>query len=360
MTFGITAAGLGTALGIGASALAIRSGIRGGRDGGGGGGNADPFGQYRGQFGSQLSRMFGQTQRRGPSSQRRGAGAAMLGPDGQPMLNPDGTPMMDQGALMTNPDGTPMMDEGALMTNPDGSPIYDDNTPEWMRPGFGLDMGGGLDPGTGLPVGGEGMPVGGEGMADPSMLNFNPAEITNDPAYQFQMRSGMAGLNNAAAAQGELNSGGAMAEAVQFGQGLGTSFTNQQFQRNMGRFGAMNQAQGQRFGQQFNAQNAQFGQRMGVQGARFGQGLSALQARNNAQGQRFGQGNQYANFLANMAGATQSPAAGSAANENSTQGNYNRQTDRFGTALYGANSLVDSWRRYSGGAYPDAASERRG
>jgi hypothetical protein len=163
-------------------------------------------------------------------------------------------------------------------------------------------------------------------MASTDLLKFDPAAITNDPAYQFQRTQGLDAINSQAAASGELNSGGAMAGAAQFGQGLATDFTNQQFQRNMGRFQAQNQAQGQLFGQ----------------------GL-------NAQGQTFQQGSQLTNLLAMISGATQSPALGS-------QTAFGQQQTNYGNILGGLGGLSrqnygglgnwwdQSFGRYSGGA----------
>ena len=210
-----------------------------GASGGGGGGSSppDPFGQYRGQFGSQLSNLFGNGQ-----------------------------------------------------------------TPSWLTPGQGMQM-------TGPTAGA--LPTAGQGMASTDMLKFDPAQITNDPAYKFQLQQGNNAITANRGALGTGNSGGTLAALSQYNQGLATNFTNQQFGRNLASFNAQNQAQNQNFGQQ-----------MGVQGTNFAQTLASMGFTNQAQNQQFGQGNQLASLLAMLSGATQSPATGSNAAFNQQQTNY--------------------------------------
>lgn len=170
-------------------------------------------------------------------------------------------------------------------------------TPSWLTPGQGMNFGAGLKPG--------------QGMADPSMLNFDPASIVNDPAYQFQKRQGLDAISAQAAAAGELDSGGAMAGAAKFGQGLATDFTNQQLQRNLSRYQAINAGQNQDFGQV----------------------LAGMGFQNQAQGQQFGQGNQLTSLLAMLSGATQTPAAGTAAATGANVNAYGQQQQGFGNIM---------------------------
>ena len=200
MSLGLSAAAWGAIGSTAISAYSASRSSRAGGGGGGGGGGLDPFGQYRGQFGNQLSQLFG------------------------PKLDADGNPIK----------------------NADGTTQY--NTPSWLTPGAGMNFGQDLHPGQGLP-GMSDIPGAGTGMASNDMLKFDPAAIANDPAYQFQRRQGMEALDSGAAAAGELNSGGARAAAVQYGQGIASDFTNQQLQRNLARYQAQNQAQNQGFGQ---------------------------------------------------------------------------------------------------------------
>jgi hypothetical protein len=194
----------------------------------------------------------------------------------------------------------------------------DGKIPDWMNPGMGLDMG------QNLPDAGSGMAD--VSMLDPSMLRYDPEAIKTDPAYQAQLAAGREAIQNSAAASGMLDSGATLADLTRFGQGLASDFTGKQFDRNMQRFGANLSA----FGAQNQAQN---------QG--FGQSLASLAARNQAQGQRFGQGNQYANFLAQLAGANQNPAAGAQAFQNGQQSlNANRRQ--------GFQDILSGFRGFSG------------
>ena len=64
------------------------------------------------------------------------------------------------------------------------------------------------------------------------LTKFDPTQIQNDPAYQFQMQSGMDAVNRGSAAQGTLGSGNRLIDLQKLGQGLASNFTNQQFGRN--------------------------------------------------------------------------------------------------------------------------------
>lgn len=65
------------------------------------------------------------------------------------------------------------------------------------------------------------------------LTSFDPQAVKNDPAYKFQMEQGTAAIDNAAAAGGMFNSGNRGVELTQFGQGLASKFTQDQFARNM-------------------------------------------------------------------------------------------------------------------------------
>ena len=296
MSLGLSAAAWGAIGSTAISAYSASRSSRAGGGGGGGGGGLDPFGQYRGQFGNQLSQLFG------------------------PKLDADGNPIK----------------------NADGTTQY--NTPSWLTPGAGMNFGQDLHPGQGLP-GMSDIPGAGTGMASNDMLKFDPAAIANDPAYQFQRRQGMEALDSGAAAAGELNSGGARAAAVQYGQGIASDFTNQQLQRNLARYQAQNQAQNQGFGQSM----GRFGAQMGLQGQNFSQVLASMGFQNQAQGQQFNQGNQYASLLAMLGGANLNPADASRANTYANANAYGQNQQNWGNVLNGLGGVSRAWGAGSGG-----------
>lgn len=58
-------------------------------------------------------------------------------------------------------------------------------------------------------------------------FQFNPADLQNDPGYQFQLQQGLKALGNSAATRGMLQSGATLKNTEQYAQGLaGTSYTN--------------------------------------------------------------------------------------------------------------------------------------
>src|SRR5271169_2592501 len=52
----------------------------------------------------------------------------------------------------------------------------------------------------------------------------NPSSVTQTPGYQFQFDQGMQGLMRTEAAQGNLEGGGALAAAQQYGQNFASTF----------------------------------------------------------------------------------------------------------------------------------------
>jgi hypothetical protein len=64
-------------------------------------------------------------------------------------------------------------------------------------------------------------------QADLANLIKDPSSVTKTPGYQFQFDQGMQALERTLAAGGELSSGKAMTEAIQYGQG----FASNQFQQ---------------------------------------------------------------------------------------------------------------------------------
>ena len=82
------------------------------------------------------------------------------------------------------------------------------------------------------------------GSSFPTLTNFDPSQIKNDPAYQFQMEQGLGAINKGAAAGGMLGSGNRLMDLEKYGQGLASSFTDKQFSRNMSVLQMMGQAAG--------------------------------------------------------------------------------------------------------------------
>lgn len=332
MSLGLTAAawtGIGAIGSIGVGLMGA-SGRGGG--GGGGGGSADPFAGSRGQYGDQINALFGRRAR-------------------------------------TNPDGTPML-------GPDGQPLYDTQIPDWMNPGQGMNMGAGIQgmAGVGLPVGGagidgivNGLPTAGAGMADASMLNPTAADIQNDPVRAAQMRQMTGAVQNSAASQGTLDSGGTLAALQQNASDITANAGDRLYGRNLSRFQAQNQAQNQNFSQGFGnagfrlgAQGQNFSQLFNTQGANFGQNLAAGQFTNAAQGQMNNQGQNYANFLAMLAGANVNPAQAAQVNNAGAAQQYGQQRDAFGNIMGGIGLLsrggrttapVDPWLTSGYGGY---------
>jgi len=66
-----------------------------------------------------------------------------------------------------------------------------------------------------------------------NLANFNPADVTKDPNYQFQLDQGIGAINKGAAASGMLGSGTRMLDLEKFGQGLASSFSDKQFGRGL-------------------------------------------------------------------------------------------------------------------------------
>lgn len=82
------------------------------------------------------------------------------------------------------------------------------------------------------------------GSSFPTLTNFDPSQIQNDPAYKFQMEQGIGAINKGAAASGMLGSGNRLMDLEKYGQGLASSFTDKQFSRNMSILQMMGQAAG--------------------------------------------------------------------------------------------------------------------
>jgi hypothetical protein len=202
--------------------------------------------------------------------------------------------------------------------------------PSYFTPGAGID-----DITGSLPTAGAGLPTAGMGMADPSMLNPTAEQIQNDPVRAAQMRFATNATNNAAAANGTLNSGGTLAALQQNAADITANAGDRLYGRNLNTFNATNQAQQQNFLQG-----------MGVQGTNFSQALQNAGFRLGAQGQTFGQGNSYINTLTGLAGAT--PQNAMSAGGNMVQGFANgtqAQTSQNNTAGNSLNMLgnIGSW-----------------
>jgi hypothetical protein len=78
----------------------------------------------------------------------------------------------------------------------------------------------------------------------------NPADIANDPYYQFQQGEGQRGIEHAAAAKGTLLSGGLLKSLARFNQGLASEQSSKAFDRAMAAYQANRGTNAQNFGQQ--------------------------------------------------------------------------------------------------------------
>ena len=70
----------------------------------------------------------------------------------------------------------------------------------------------------------------GQYQTDLANLIRDPSSVTKTPGYQFQFDQGMQALERTLAAGGELNSGKAQTEAIQYGQGFAMNQFQQQEQ----------------------------------------------------------------------------------------------------------------------------------
>ena len=62
-----------------------------------------------------------------------------------------------------------------------------------------------------------------------STFSYNPANVSQDPAYQFQLAQGLQAVQRAAAAGGTLNSGGTLKALDQYGTGVAAQYENQDY-----------------------------------------------------------------------------------------------------------------------------------
>ena len=60
-------------------------------------------------------------------------------------------------------------------------------------------------------------------------FSYNPQDVANDPAYQFQLQQGLQAVQRAAAATGTLGSGGTLKALTNYGQGVASSYENQDY-----------------------------------------------------------------------------------------------------------------------------------
>ena len=72
----------------------------------------------------------------------------------------------------------------------------------------------------------------------PQRKQLNPADIVNDPGYQFELEQGMKALERSRSAAGILKSGGTVPAALRYSQGLAATKFNDAFERNMAEYGA--------------------------------------------------------------------------------------------------------------------------
>lgn len=204
------------------------SGMMGGGSSGGSGGSggpADPFAQYRGQYGSQLGTFM--------------QGHARLGPDGQPLRGPDGQPIME----------------------------------------------GGFQPGQGIPEGGVGLGELGASAADPGNApTFDAAKLTNDARYQWMLRQGGDATQAMRNATGGGVSGGMDAELQQQRLGLAGQFMDTMHNEDLNSYAAnlqhyrdLNSNRNNVFQLGLQRQGQSYTQRMASQNAQNTQGMNYAQ-----------------------------------------------------------------------------------
>lgn len=113
-------------------------------------------------------------------------------------------------------------------------------------------------------------------------FSFNPGDLQNDPGYQFQLQQGQKAIANQSAATGLNQSGAALKELTQYGQGLAGTYYNDAFNRaktsfdtnqsaTLSNLGALSQFGQQGIGQNIAAQENVSG--TGLQGASTAAGL---------------------------------------------------------------------------------------
>lgn len=113
-------------------------------------------------------------------------------------------------------------------------------------------------------------------------FSFNAGDLANDPGYQFQLQQGQKAISNQSAATGLNQSGAALKELTQYGQGLAGTYYNDAFNRAKSSFdtnqsttlanlGALSQFGQQGIGQNIQAQENVSG--TGLQGATAAAGL---------------------------------------------------------------------------------------
>lgn len=113
-------------------------------------------------------------------------------------------------------------------------------------------------------------------------FSFNAGDLQNDPGYQFQLQQGQKAISNQSAATGLNQSGAALKELTQYGQGLAGTYYNDAFNRAKSSFdtnqsttlanlGALSQFGQQGIGQNIAAQENVSG--TGLQGASTAAGL---------------------------------------------------------------------------------------
>lgn len=68
-------------------------------------------------------------------------------------------------------------------------------------------------------------------------FSYNPADVSKDPAYQFQLEQGLNSVKRAQAATGTLASGGAAKALEQYSQGVAASYENQDYGQALSTYG---------------------------------------------------------------------------------------------------------------------------
>lgn len=138
---------------------------------------------------------------------------------------------------------------------------------------------------------------------------INPADIANDPGFQFRMGEGQKALERSAAARGGLNGGGFMKGLARYSQGVASSEYQNAWDRNRATLG---DTYGRLSGIAGMGQNS--AQSLGALGSHYADSMSNLfGARGNAQSAGIiGQANGYAGALGSGGALALAPFTGGA------------------------------------------------
>lgn len=113
----------------------------------------------------------------------------------------------------------------------------------------------------------------------------NPADVANDPAYQFRVAEANKAMQRSAAANGTLLTGGLQKSLARYNQGLASEEAANAFNRALQTYTANRDTNAQNFGQQHTA----YGDALAGHQADFGNALAAYGANRDTNAANFGQ-----------------------------------------------------------------------